>query len=679
MTATPVAQFWLMTGEVPSGPFTVDQVHAEVAAGRATWQTLACPVGTADATWRPLVQTAGIGPLVVASGSAELPVPAEPNPLPATVPETEPPATGQRSKSVPRWLGAVAVALIPAVAYFGGKWVQSSNFSKPPVVVPTGSGIQKLLNSPTTAPTGPSQPPAAGGPVDGKAVPQPPPVGSGPILDAVLRAFGKSGDAPEIADVSKAVGGKPKEARSDDGRLTLYWWDAGLTLTFRKERVVESATFVGGGSMWNAVLDQKSKPYRGEMPYGLTWDDGPDAVERKLGKPDPTGTAFAAEYKGLGVRLGYVQRPDSQTLRLDEVSVLRPLGPAPRSVPGTDQPSQTPADDAQDRAAEAIRKRGGSVIREASTPGNPVVAVDLGGVEVTDEVVKELVPLRHLTTLNLGYTFDTKNRMTDAGAKDVARLKSLTTLRLGNCRVSDAGMKELGGLTNLTALDLGGSDITDAGLSELARLPNLTDLRLGGRMMTDAGLKHLAPLTKLTSLSLATGSLATNKVTDVGLKELKSLGSLERLDLTNTKVANAGLKELAPLKKLSTLNLVGTGVTEAGVRELAGWNGLTDLSLGGAWVLQDFRDAMVKEIAALGRLNRLRLSGAELTDANLRELARLKSVTALVLDNCRVTGTGVRELTALPNLTSLDLTGTPVPDAVMTALQAALPKCTIRK
>ncbi len=597
MTATPAAQFWLMTGVVPSGPFTVDQVHAEVAAGRATWQMLACPVGTADATWRPLVQTAGVGPVATPGSSDVPPVPGDTNPpAPPLVSsgETEPPIIGRRSRPIAQVGAWVAAAVLVGGAYFGVKWLNARNFSKPPVVVPSGSGIQKLLNSPTTAPTGPSQPPAAGGSVDGKAVPQPPPVGSGPILDAVLRAFGKSADAPEIADLSKAVGGKPKEARSDDGRLTLYWWDAGLTLAFGKERVVESATFVGGGSMWNAVLDQKSKPYRGEMPYGLTWDDGPDAVERKFGKPDPTGTAFAAEYKGLGVRLGYVQRPDSQTLRLDEVSVLRPLGPAPRSVPGTDQPSRTPADDAQDRAAEAIRKRGGSVIREASTPGNPVVAVDLGGVEVTDEVVKELLPLRHLTTLSLGYAFDTKNRMTDAGAKDVARLKCLTTLRLGNCRVSDAGMKELGGLTNLTALDLSGTDITDAGLSELSRLPNLTDLRLGGRMMTDAGLKHLAPLTKLTSLSLATGSLATNKVTDAGLTELKSLGSLERLDLTNTKVANAGLKELAPLKKLSTLNLVGTGVTEAGVRELAGWNGLTDLSLGGASVLQDFRDAMVK-------------------------------------------------------------------------------------
>lgn len=57
----PHERFWLLTGEVPGGPFTVAQVHAELDAGRATWQTPACPVG--GSTWLPLVQTPGIGPV----------------------------------------------------------------------------------------------------------------------------------------------------------------------------------------------------------------------------------------------------------------------------------------------------------------------------------------------------------------------------------------------------------------------------------------------------------------------------------------------------------------------------------------------------------------------------------------------------------------------------------------
>jgi hypothetical protein len=46
---------------VPAGPFNVAQIHAKLAAGDVTWQTLACPVG--GSTWLPLVKVPGIGPV----------------------------------------------------------------------------------------------------------------------------------------------------------------------------------------------------------------------------------------------------------------------------------------------------------------------------------------------------------------------------------------------------------------------------------------------------------------------------------------------------------------------------------------------------------------------------------------------------------------------------------------
>lgn len=56
----PADQFWLLSGDVPTGPFTVAQIHARLAAGDATWQTPACPVG--GGKWLPLLQTPGIRP-----------------------------------------------------------------------------------------------------------------------------------------------------------------------------------------------------------------------------------------------------------------------------------------------------------------------------------------------------------------------------------------------------------------------------------------------------------------------------------------------------------------------------------------------------------------------------------------------------------------------------------------
>ncbi|VTT98787.1 unnamed protein product [Gemmataceae bacterium] len=66
--APPAAQFWLLTGEVPSGPFSVEQIHAKIAGSEATWQTLACPVGGSN--WLPVVRTAGLGPPTPASALA---------------------------------------------------------------------------------------------------------------------------------------------------------------------------------------------------------------------------------------------------------------------------------------------------------------------------------------------------------------------------------------------------------------------------------------------------------------------------------------------------------------------------------------------------------------------------------------------------------------------------------
>lgn len=73
----PSNQFWLLAGDVPTGPFDVAQIHAELAGGRITWQTLACPVGSNN--WLPLLKTPGLGPV------AATPAAVTPAQLPATV------------------------------------------------------------------------------------------------------------------------------------------------------------------------------------------------------------------------------------------------------------------------------------------------------------------------------------------------------------------------------------------------------------------------------------------------------------------------------------------------------------------------------------------------------------------------------------------------------------------
>ena len=51
------AAYWLLTGDVPAGPFPAAQLHAMLAARAITRQARACRVG--DSAWRPLGETPG--------------------------------------------------------------------------------------------------------------------------------------------------------------------------------------------------------------------------------------------------------------------------------------------------------------------------------------------------------------------------------------------------------------------------------------------------------------------------------------------------------------------------------------------------------------------------------------------------------------------------------------------
>ncbi len=79
-------RYWLLAGPTPTGPFSVAEVHAELAAGRVTWDTPACVVGAT--AWQPLLRTPGVGPhagtaptaLPPAVTGSTTPVPAPPPP-----------------------------------------------------------------------------------------------------------------------------------------------------------------------------------------------------------------------------------------------------------------------------------------------------------------------------------------------------------------------------------------------------------------------------------------------------------------------------------------------------------------------------------------------------------------------------------------------------------------------
>lgn len=73
----------------------------------------------------------------------------------------------------------------------------------------------------------------------------------------------------------------------------------------------------------------------------------------------------------------------------------------------------------------------------------------LGGTEITDAGLKELVRFKELQYLYLGRT-----PVTDAGLKELTGIKQLQVLYLPDNKVSNAGLKELAGCKQLQLLDV---------------------------------------------------------------------------------------------------------------------------------------------------------------------------------------------------------------------------------
>jgi internalin A len=122
------------------------------------------------------------------------------------------------------------------------------------------------------------------------------------------------------------------------------------------------------------------------------------------------------------------------------------------------------ADEAEDKAVQAVEKLGGKVARDERAQGKPVVVVDLERTKAMDKGLKQLVGLKRLRHLALDYT-----AVTDAGLKEVAAFKQLQLLGLHGTKVTDKGLKELVALKDLKDLIVSRTGVTNRGVAELQK------------------------------------------------------------------------------------------------------------------------------------------------------------------------------------------------------------------
>ena len=188
-----------------------------------------------------------------------------------------------------------------------------------------------------------------------------------------------------------------------------------------------------------------------------------------------------------------------------------------------------------------------------------LTALDLGGCNSTDNIIRRLRHFGRLTDLDLGSSEVTLSGLvylrpltalrtlclcdTDIGEREleeVARHRSLTSLNIHSCELlTDDALQRLRPLTALTALFLDTSfAVTDAGVAVVQWMPHLRELDMnctGG--VTDVGVLTIATLTNLTALGLR----ETKEMTPAGLRALWKLTALTSLDLFG-----CGCRDLRP-------------------------------------------------------------------------------------------------------------------------------------
>jgi len=294
-----------------------------------------------------------------------------------------------------------------------------------------------------------------------------------------------------------------------------------------------------------------------------------------------------------------------------------------------------------------------------TTPGSESHGM-LRGLEIERLALRELAPesplaelfglIRSLRAIELhGSWADHKTML------KVAKADRLRELVLRDTEIGNFSLNQVKGLEHLSVVDLRGNTFNDKTPLYFRELP-------------------------LTSFTCACPNLGEN-----GLRSLRHVKELRRLQILSSKITSASEENLGEFKALEALTFHGHDPGQAGFAALAGLEvlreleleiepeGLSDPALRGLGDLPGLRklilrspeidDRIAPELGKLHALEVLDLGGTSISDATLTAVAEMPQLQRLILHHTRVTNRGLEHLKGLNKLEVLELDHTDVVDA----------------
>jgi hypothetical protein len=150
--------------------------------------------------------------------------------------------------------------------------------------------------------------------------------------------------------------------------------------------------------------------------------------------------------------------------------------------------------------------------------------------------------------------------------KDAVHLKYMDYLRalnLADLKIRGGCLDNLVGMRMLDELNLTNTQVQDVGLGSLKGLP-ISSLFLGNTKITDVGLREVCNVQSLEEIELNNNA----GITDQGIQFLANLPALRSVDLSYTSITENTLGLLCRNAVLANLDIAGVHISEAGIASL---------------------------------------------------------------------------------------------------------------
>ena len=389
--------------------------------------------------------------------------------------------------------------------------------------------------------------------------------------------------------------------------------------------------------------------------------------------------------------------------------------PSMDHLPPTTEPSEqtmeqtgeqtVPTEQIETLVADAVKKCGGLVVRDAKT--GKITEVDVvanrssvdddsfaaivqlnglkklafSGRSLSEESLKKLESLGSLEELSLVDTITTDDdlaalcqnlkrlkrltlrrltKLSDQGLKSLHALKELRNLSLLNLSIGGSALESVTSLSSLRALDLRGcNQLRSEDYQLLARMTALTDLKIGGASVNADVLRTIAALPNLTGLTVEDATVTADLWEElfVNPRWSENMTSLAfaRMYSVNDRV----LEKLANFKKLKSLSLRAAPVRGSFVENLPSDSPLLE-NMQTLGMTKNY--ATAAEILSLKRfknLKKLDFSVTPMTQEKIEALSSLDQIEILMLAECQLTDEMVEKLVPLQNLTALEIENNP--------------------